>query len=136
LSGEFLPFFVKMIPFFGSMFSVFLVFLINSFSFSEKVAVMYEKENFRAIHRFLSHKWYFDTVYNRLINQPLLEGGYRVVFKLLDKGLLEAFGPTGFGFNAFRLGRVFTAFQSGRVYDYAWLMIFFIYIYLIVANIG
>lgn len=135
LAGEFLPFSVKMTPFFGSMLSVLLVFILNSTPFGEKVALLYTQENVRSMHRFLSHKWYFDTVYNRLINQPLLEGAYRVVFVLLDKGLLEYFGPTGLSTSSFRLGNIVTAFQTGRVYDYAWVMVVFLYFYLLIINL-
>jgi proton-translocating NADH-quinone oxidoreductase chain L len=135
LSGEFLPFIIKITPFFGSMISVMLVFLLNSPAFTEKVSLVYTNEKVRSLHRFLSHKWYFDTVYNRLINQPLLEGSYRVVFALIDKGLLEAIGPTGLGISTFRLSTLLIAFQSGRVYDYAWVMVFFVYVYTITINL-
>lgn len=135
LAGEFLPFHVKMTPFFGSMLSVALVFILNNFTFAEQSAGLYQNSRIRSLHRFLSHKWYFDTVYNRLINQPLLEGSYRVVFALLDKGLFETFGPTGLGFSSFRLSNFFTQFQTGRVYDYAWFMVLFIYIYILITNL-
>jgi NADH:ubiquinone oxidoreductase subunit 5 (subunit L)/multisubunit Na+/H+ antiporter MnhA subunit len=108
-----------MAPFLGSMFSVLLVFIVNSALFAEKMSTFYANNGFRAVYRFLSHKWYFDTVYNRMINQPLLECGYRVVFALLDKGLLEAIGPTGLGKLSFQAGTFVTAVQSGRAYDYA-----------------
>lgn len=108
-----------MTPFFGSMLSVGLVFLLNSSLFAGKLSALYTNDSVRALHRFLSHKWYFDTVYNRLINQPFLEGGYRFVFSLMDKGLFEMFGPTGLGQASFRAGNLFTALQTGRVYDYA-----------------
>lgn len=135
LEGEFLPFFIKMIPFYGSMFSVLLVFLLNSSVFSSHFASLYKNNVIRSLHRFLSHKWYFDTVYNRVINQPFLEGGYRVVFASLDKGLLEAFGPTGLGVSSFQLSNIFASLQTGRVYDYAWVMIFFVYVYCLAITI-
>jgi NADH:ubiquinone oxidoreductase subunit 5 (subunit L)/multisubunit Na+/H+ antiporter MnhA subunit len=108
-----------MTPFFGSMASVALVFIINRGSLAEQTALAYENSNLRELHRFLSHKWYFDTVYNRCINQPLLFGAYRVVFALIDKGLLEIAGPTGMGAASFHVGRTVTTAQTGRVYDYA-----------------
>jgi hypothetical protein len=80
----------------------------------------------------LSHKWYFDTVYNRLINQPLLEWSYRVVFVLIDKGLLEIAGPTGLSTLSIRAGNRLVRAQTGRVYDYAWVMLLCIYIYEII----
>lgn len=135
LAGEFLPLYVKLTPFIGSMLSVSFVFAINSVVFGEYVSLLYKNENVRGLHRFLSHKWYFDTVYNRFINQPLLEGGYRIVFALIDKGFLETFGPTGAGKVSFLVGNVVTSFQTGRVYDYAWLMIFFAYIFILVTNL-
>jgi len=129
LVGEFLPFFVKIVPFLGSMFSVGLIFILNSSKFETFVASIYLNETFRSLHRFLSHKWYFDTVYNRLVNQPLLEGAYRVVFALIDKGLLEVAGPTGLSTIAIKAGNRLSRVQTGRVYDYAWLMLLFIYVY-------
>jgi proton-translocating NADH-quinone oxidoreductase chain L len=135
LAGEFLPFSVKMTPFFGSMVSVLLVFILNSELAATKAANLYTSPTVRSMQRFLSHKWYFDTVYNRLINQPLLECGYRVVFALMDKGLLEAVGPTGLGVSTFRVGTFITALQSGRVYDYAWVMVCFVYFYTIIENL-
>jgi proton-translocating NADH-quinone oxidoreductase chain L len=135
IAGEFLPLWIKMTPFFGSMFSVLLVFLINSSVFSTPFANLYRSESFLAAYRFLSHKWYFDAVYNKIVNQPLLEGGYRVVFKLLDKGLFEYFGPTGLGISSFQLGRFFASLQTGRVYDYAFFMLVVFYAYLALINL-
>jgi hypothetical protein len=56
LVGEFLPFFIKIIPFVGSMFSVGLIFILNSSRFEKLIASVYLKEDFRSLHRFLSHK--------------------------------------------------------------------------------
>lgn len=58
-------------------------------------------------------------MYNRLINQPLLIGAYRVVFVLIDKGVLEITGPTGLGNIANNVGNSLIDKQTGRVYDYA-----------------
>jgi hypothetical protein len=56
LAGEFLPFSVKMTPFFGSMVSVLLVFVLNSEAGANKVSGLYTKTMVRSLHRFLSHK--------------------------------------------------------------------------------
>jgi len=126
--GEFLPFLVKLTPFFGSMLAVYLVFLVNNARTHEIGRSYFMDENTLSAHRFLSHKWYFDTVYNRLLNQPLLEGSYTTVFAMIDKGLLELVGPTGLGKTSFRLGSFITSFQTGRVYEYAWVMFFIMYV--------
>lgn len=101
------------------MFSVILIFVLNSSKLVSVTSAIYMNSNFRSMHRFLSHKWYFDTVYNRLVNQPLLEGAYRVIFALIDKGLLETMGPTGFSTLVIKAGNKLAHTQTGRVYDYA-----------------
>lgn len=58
-------------------------------------------------------------MYNRLINQPLLQAAYYAVFKPIDKGVLELAGPTGFGALTIRVAYRTTTAQTGRVYDYA-----------------
>jgi proton-translocating NADH-quinone oxidoreductase chain L len=123
LDGEFLSFITKMTPFFGSIASVILVFVLNSTQLRGSVSNLYMRSSIRSLQRFLAHKWYFDVVYNRFINQPLLEGGYRVVFSLIDKGLLEFLGPTNISVLTARSSTLLRICQSGRVYDYAWLMI-------------
>lgn len=116
------------------MFAVSLVFVLNSKQFNAVVSRAYISGKMRAASRFLSHKWYFDTVYNRIINQPLLEGSYRVVFSLVDKGALEFFGPTSLSTLTTRASTAARFVQTGRVYDYAFLMI--VAIYLITAVVS
>lgn len=118
LAGEFLPVYIKRLPFFGSIVSVFLVFLVNR-ALASASSEAYRNQKFISRYRFLSHKWYFDTVYNRLVNQPLLEFAYKTIFRALDKGLFEFVGPTSAGVLLSRLGFTITRFQTGRVYDYA-----------------
>lgn len=132
--GEFLPFFIKITPFFGSILSVGLVFLINSFLFEQQVAKLYNNSKLGGLYRFLSHKWYFDTVYNRFVNRPLLEGAYNLVFALIDKGLLETFGPTGLGSLTTKIGATITSQQTGRVFEYAWLMLGILYLYILIMH--
>lgn len=127
--GEFLPFLIKMTPFFGSMLSVALVFMLNSSAFRNQFAALYENSTFVSAHRFLSHKWYFDTVYNRLVNQPILYISYSNVFTLIDRGILEYFGPTGLGSFSVRLGNKIKEAQRGLVYEYAWFMLLLMYLY-------
>lgn len=132
LVGEFLPFYIKILPFVGSMISVVMVFVLSSKKLENFAISLYENIDYRTAYHFLSHKWYFDTVYNRLINQPLLEWAYRVVFVLIDKGLLEIAGPTGLSTLSIRAGNRLIRAQTGRVYDYAWIMLLSAYVYEII----
>jgi proton-translocating NADH-quinone oxidoreductase chain L len=128
LTGEFLPAYIKMLPFMGSIVSVALVFLFNEV-LSKEYSRLYTNPTVRGIYRFLSRKWYFDTIYNRLINVPLLFVAYNHVFKSLDKGLFEVIGPTGAGKILSRAGYFVIRFQTGRVYDYAWFMFLIMFLY-------
>jgi hypothetical protein len=52
-------------------------------------------QKFVTVFSFLSNKWYFDVIYNRLINYNILHFSYEVTFKTIDKGVLEIVGPFG-----------------------------------------
>ena len=68
------------------------------------------------------------------MNRPFLNIAYKTIFKSLDKGLLEMFGPHGITsilfFGASRMKRM----QTGEVYYYAYLMITFLLISLIAIS--
>jgi NADH-ubiquinone oxidoreductase chain 5 len=93
-----------------------------------------KKSFWRELYRFLSYKWYFDAIYNELLNRPLLNLAYKTIFKSLDKGLLEFFGPYGFSYVLFSGATKMKRMQLGEVYYYAYLMITFIFLSLIILN--
>jgi NADH:ubiquinone oxidoreductase subunit 5 (subunit L)/multisubunit Na+/H+ antiporter MnhA subunit len=76
----------------------------------------------RQAYHFLTHKWYFDIVYNELINRPLLQFAYQTVFRSLDKGVLELFGPYGLSYVLFSGASKMKNMQSGYIYHYAYFM--------------
>ena len=78
---------VKVLPFFFLMISV----LIVNYVFF--VSVRPKKLLIVRLYNFLSHKWYFDVLYNKYLNIPLLQKSRVYLFELGDKGLLEFFGP-------------------------------------------
>jgi NADH dehydrogenase subunit 5 C-terminus len=80
----------------------------------------------KEIYNFLMFKWYFDVIYNEIINRPLLSFAYNSTFNSFDKGFLEIFGPFGISkvlFNgAFELRKM----HLGQVYYYAYFMVLFL----------
>jgi NADH-ubiquinone oxidoreductase chain 5 len=74
---------------------------------------------FKKVHRFLSYKWYFDLLYNRYVNLPILRFAFRVPFELIDKGIIELIGPRGFYSSFSRLSLKNKEYQTGLVYQYA-----------------
>ena len=85
-------------------------------------------------HYFLTHKWGFDDVNNTFINRPLLRQAYNGPFKLIDKGLLEHIGPTGFGALVRRMGATLAGAQTGRAYDYAGMFLAMLYVAVLFAG--
>jgi proton-translocating NADH-quinone oxidoreductase chain L len=135
LAGEFLSTTMKMLPLIGSTISVALVFFLYDLYPAQAAALLPANAPARGIYRFLSAKWGFDTVYNRLINQPLLKGAYNITFSLIDKGILEIAGPTGLGYLTLKAGKALTKFQTGRVYDYAAFMVVALYLALMASSL-
>jgi proton-translocating NADH-quinone oxidoreductase chain L len=145
IEGEFLPTLQKMFPLFGTIGATLAVFLSYHLLLPRWNAIV-QTENmwtttpaneettnqfpsssslFVEIYRFLSHTWYFDTVYNRWVNKPILEFAYNSPFVQIDKLMLEWFGPGGLSTLSTKLGRKIHKLQTGVVQDYAaiWLMI-------------
>jgi NADH-ubiquinone oxidoreductase chain 5 len=76
------------------------------------------------LYQFLIHKWYFDAIYNEIINRPVLLFAYNIVFRYLDKGILELFGPYGSSYILFSIASNYKLlFQQGVVYNYAFIML-------------
>jgi len=101
----------------------------------KKIAFKHDpKFVWRELYSFLSYKWYFDAIYNELINRPVLKMAYTTIFRSLDKGVLELFGPYGISYLLFSGARKMKHMQIGEVYYYAYLIIMFILIFLVMLN--
>jgi NADH-quinone oxidoreductase subunit L len=79
-------------------------------------------ERFRALHTFLSHKWYFDELYDAAVVKPTYWLG-RQLWQIGDIGIIDRFGPDGFAATARRVAQRASRLQSGYVYHYAFVML-------------
>jgi NADH-quinone oxidoreductase subunit L len=79
-------------------------------------------DRFRAIHAFLSGKWYFDELYDAAIVKPAYRLG-RGLWQIGDLGIIDRFGPDGFAATARRVAQRASGFQTGYVYHYAFVML-------------
>ncbi|WP_315761050.1 NADH-quinone oxidoreductase subunit L [Sphingomonas sp. Y38-1Y] len=79
-------------------------------------------EQFRVLHRFLLHKWYFDELYDLLFVKPAFAFG-RLFWKAGDEGTIDRFGPNGSAAVVALGSRVAGRVQSGYVYSYAFVML-------------
>jgi proton-translocating NADH-quinone oxidoreductase chain L len=122
LNGEFYLESSKHLPLLGSICASVLLFITESwtalgfYSFTGAGVLLTTNLTFAGA-RFLTSKWGFDVVYNLCVNTPLMKLAYRL-FALIDKGALEAFGPTGGSTVISKMSRQLLTLQTGRVYDY------------------
>ena len=103
IDAEFIPYHIKLIPLIFSFSGIILCFIFYLFLLKLNTLwlIVYNQNNFNIlkVHHFFyklyNKKWFFDTVYNLFIGYPVLKFGYNVTFKLMDKGVIEFFGPYG-----------------------------------------
>lgn len=122
INAEFLPTSVKLIPLFLSLFgAIGAVVLYSQFS---SLTIQF-KHSFLGltVYRFLNQKWYFDLLMNRLIALPVLNFGYHVSFKLIDKGWIELFGPFGISQLVYHLSHSISKLASGLIHHSVMFMI-------------
>ena len=124
LESEFLPFYIKNIPFFFSLLGSFLVFFFYNYSFFFKYLFSNFKLFYIQSYSFFSYKWYIDVFYNKIIINYFFNISFNYL-KYIDRGFIEIIGPLGFVrfFNFFfnKLNYLHTGF----LYNYFFLFILF-----------
>ena len=93
------------------------------------------KKTNEPFYNFLLNKWYFDEIYDFIIVKPVKFVGL-VLWKKGDQGTIDRFGPDGFSKIIKFFSNKAVKFQSGFLYDYAFVMLLGLSIlltYLIVA---
>jgi NADH-ubiquinone oxidoreductase chain 5 len=118
IEAEFLPVSIKLIPlffsFFGAILSLFLYLICyNVLCKLQKIPVL------NKLFVFLNKRWYFDIIYTKFITQPVLNFGYKISFKLIDRGFIELLGPLGLTRFFSNLSFYVNSIQSGYIFEYA-----------------
>jgi NADH-quinone oxidoreductase subunit L len=75
----------------------------------------------RPVHQLFFNKWYFDQIYEALFVKSAVRLG-RVFWNVGDKEFIDGLGPDGFAYLSRKTGSAFSRFQSGFVYQYAFVM--------------
>merc|ERR1711862_1032568 len=70
---------------------------------------------------FLNKKWFFDKIYNEFVVQSFFEKGFSISYKIIDKGIIEIFGPKGFSNLVIKNSVEFSKFQTSNIYHYVYL---------------
>jgi NADH-ubiquinone oxidoreductase chain 5 len=129
IDAEFLPIFFKLLPVIFSIFGLFLaIFLYHlNFKFFYQIKISNIGLYF---YNFLNKKWFFDKIYYEFINQYILQISYNVTYKLVDKGIIEFFGPSGLLQIFSNWSKKIITLQTGYIFNYS-LLIFLSLIFLI-----
>jgi NADH-ubiquinone oxidoreductase chain 5 len=120
--AEFLPFYIKLIPFIFSIAGVSIAILVYNIYEKKFIIFSFYKKIFY-IYSFFIKKWYFDIIYNNFIIKNILQFGYNISFKILDRGLFELLGPLGIVRSLTIISKKISNLQTGLIYHYAFMII-------------
>ena len=74
------------------------------------------------LYNFLLNKWYFDELYEFLFVRPIKFIGF-ILWKKGDQNIIDRYGPDGFSKAIKFFSNKAVKFQSGFIYDYAFIML-------------
>ena len=76
----------------------------------------------KPLYNFLLKKWYFDEIYDYLIINPSKKTGL-LLWKFFDVKIIDGFGPDGISSLIKKFSQKAKKFQSGFIYQYAFIML-------------
>ena len=89
----------------------------------------------KPLYLFLKNKWYFDEIYDYTFVNPSKKVG-RFLWKKIDNSIIDKFGPDGISELIKNLSMRAVKFQSGFIYQYAFVMLigFSLFLTLLILN--
>ena len=79
-------------------------------------------KNNQPLYKFLVNKWYFDELYEYIFIKPSKKIGI-FLWKFFDVKIIDGFGPDGVSTLIKKLSIKANKFQSGYIYQYAFVML-------------
>ena len=132
IEAEFLPIIVKWLPFSLSLFGIVLASYINILNINLFTFVRVNK--FLTFFSFLiNKKWYIDILQNRLVVSVILNFGYLISFKTLDRGFIELVIPYGISRLVKNRSKVLILLQTGQITHYLFFMVLGLCFFLIIT---
>jgi NADH-ubiquinone oxidoreductase chain 5 len=122
IDSEFINQIYKLLPVILSLTGASLAFGFYTFgaNFLFKLKISKVGKNF---YNFLNKKWFFDKIINEHITQNFLKFGYRICYKIIDRGIIEVLGPLGLTKIILRKSKYLYYFQSGHIFHYTLLFL-------------
>ena len=129
IDSEFINLLIKLLPVAVSCLGAFSAFILYSFGknlmFSVKVSLVGRK-----MYNYLNKKWFFDKIYNEFVTQFFFNSGYKISYKLTDRGIIEILGPLGLS-NLMRYpSKTVSKLQTGVLYHYSLQMLISLTVFL------
>ena len=122
VDAEFITHVYKVLPVILSLLGVTLSFLL--YLFGGKLLVQLKMSAFgKKIYNFFNKKWFFDKVYNEYVGQFFFTSSYTVTYKIIDRGIIEVFGPMGLSSIITKKASYISKLQTGYLYHYTFLML-------------
>ena len=122
VEAEWLPVYIKWLPFILSILGIICASVVNlTFNLPHLLNKFFKLISFFSF--LINKKWYWDVLYNRLIVFPLLNFGYNISFKLLDRGFIELAGPYGFIELIPLWSKSILKLQTGQITHYIFFMV-------------
>lgn len=133
LESEFIPQSQKFLPLIATATGALIAYFFSVWNVGASFAI---KENAfaRKLYAFLNQRWYFDKVYNDWLSQVVMDFGYNISFKALDKGFFEICGPYGIAHSFPQIALYWSRLQSGLVYHYAVVMLLGLTILVLISS--
>jgi NADH-quinone oxidoreductase subunit L len=91
------------------------------FIFNTKILESFKKTNSQ-LYNFLLNKWYIDELYDLILVNPTKKLGL-IFWKTGDQNIIDRFGPDGISKLIKSISNKTVKFQSGYIYDYAFVML-------------
>lgn len=123
LEAEYIGWFPKFLPFFGSLFGWGLAYFFHKKNEKNREIKPLKRPFYWKIYQMLHQRWFFDKIINTYLLKPGLFFGYNVSFLTLDKGLFEMIGPFGIIAVLQNLARMTIYLNTGYIYHYALFML-------------
>ena len=122
VDSEFITHIYKILPVILSLFGVsssFLLYLLGS-----KLLVQLKMSiSGKILYSFFNKKWFFDKIYNEYISQFFFTISYTITYKIIDRGIIEVFGPMGLSSLITKKASYISKLQTGYLYHYTFVIL-------------
>ena len=122
IDSEFISFQYKILPLIFSITGITVAF----FQYTLNNYVMFQIKKSKVgkfVYNFLNKKWFFDKIYNEMLTQTLFKKGFSISYQLIDKGIIEIFGPKGLTNLVAKNSNKLTEIQTADIYHYTFIFL-------------